>query len=321
MAKKQLTLEEYKAKAEKKAEKSKNFGKVFLGSIAVLLSLVIVFSAVSLAFTYMANIGKAPVASGSVSSDNSSSNAGEIIDNSGTEETPDWDAEEPTGDASGDDAASNDGANGGDNSTNAGESDDKGLTTPKAQYDLFVKAFKGVKTSAKSATLVKKNAYNYKNHVKAGALSALGETLMGSLLKAEDVNETYTGADIAKNFPPAGQTCNLKTSDIQAINCKEEGSFYVITIKVKAEVNPKFGYGVGSVATILTKESIQEPIANVPLINKIEPKCSYEVTEVTAKIDKATGNMVEYYFNLPMILFMDSYEIGLGFEEWWTVAY
>ena len=153
------------------------------------------------------------------------------------------------------------------------------------------------------------------------SLSALGETLMGSLLKEESVNETYTGADIAAKFPPAGSTCNLETSDIADIKCTEEGNYYIITIRVKAETDPEFGYGVGSVASVLTKKSIQDPIASVPLINKIEPKCAYDVTEVTAKIEKDTGNLVEYYFNLPMILYMDSYEIGLGFEEWWTVAY
>ncbi len=315
MAKKQLTVEEYNAKAEKKNAKSKKFSKVFLGSIAVLLSLVMTFSVVSIAFAYMAGgVG------GAVSTNGTANNGDSSVydDGASDDETPDWDAQDPSGDA-GDGATDGDGADG---TTNGDDGDENGApTTPMAQYNLFMKAFTGVKTNAKSATLVKKNAYNHKNHVKAGALSALGETLMGSLLKAEDVNQTFTGKDIANNFPPSGTTCNLKTDDISAISCKEEGNFYVITVKVKGEINPKFGYGVGSVATILTKESIQEPISSVPLINKIEPKCAYETTEVVAKIDKATGNLVEYYFNLPMILFMDSYEIGLGFEEWWTVAY
>ena len=95
----------------------------------------------------------------------------------------------------------------------------------------------------------------------------------------------------------------------------------MITVVVKGAVNPNAGEKVGAVASILTKQSIQDPIKDVPLINSIEPKCDYKDTTAEAKIEKSTGNLVEYYFDLPMILFMDSYEIGLGFEEWWTVAY
>lgn len=301
MAKKQLTPEEYKAKLEIKEAKKERFSKTFLSAIAVLLSLVITFSIVSIAQTTMMTVGNG--GTGAVSSNNAETENKEDGSNI------DW-SEGEMGEGEK-----------GETGEGEGEAANQAPTTPIAQYNLFMKAFTGVKTNAKSATLVKKNAFNYKNHVKAGALSALGETLMSSLLKEESVNKTYTGADIAGNFPPSGHTCNLKTDDIAAISCKEEGNFYVITIKVKAETDPEFGYGVGSVASILTKKSIQDPISNVPLINQIEPKCAYDVTEVTAKIEKDTGNLVEYYFNLPMILYMDSYEIGLGFEEWWTVAY
>ena len=72
---------------------------------------------------------------------------------------------------------------------------------------------------------------------------------------------------------------------------------------------------------MLTKESIQDPIKDVPIINSLEPNCDYHATTAEAKIEKSTGNLVEYYFDLPMYLFMGDYSVGLGFEEWWTVAY
>ena len=109
-------------------------------------------------------------------------------------------------------------------------------------------------------------------------------------------------------------------SDIKVL-LKEEGDYYIITVVVKGAVNPNAGEKVGAVASVLTKQSIQDPIKDVPVINSIEPKCDYKDTTAIAKIEKSTGNLVEYYFDLPMILFMDSYEIGLGFEEWWTAAY
>ncbi len=298
MAKKQLTPEEYKAKLEIKEAKRAAFSKSFFSALAVLLSLVMVYGVVAIAQTTMLSVGGGSVSTGAEAP---------------TEKVEDGSHLDWSEDAGNEDT--------GENGEGAGEEGNGAPTTPIAQYRLFVSAFNGVKTNAKSATLVKKNAFNYNNHVKAGALSSLGESLMGSLLKEEAVNATYTGGDIAANFPPAGNTCNLKTEDIADINCREEGNYYIITIRVKAETDPEFGYGVGSVASVLTKKSIQDPISSVPIINRIEPKCAYAVTEVTAKIEKDTGNLVEYYFNLPMILYMDSYEIGLGFEEWWTVAY
>lgn len=295
MAKKNLSPEEYKAKLEIKEAKKEAFSKSFLSAFAVLISLVLVFSVVTIAQTTMLSVGNGGSAGASAEAPTEPVKDGSHLD---------WSEEEP---------AEGEGAE--------GEEGNKAPTTPLAQYKLFVSAFNGVKTNASSATLVKKNAYNYKNHVKAGALSAVGEGLMSSLLKEEAVNQTYTGDQIAAIFPPAGATCNLKTEDIADISYREEGNYYIITIQVKAETNPEFGYGVGSVASVLTKKSIQDPISSVPLINKIEPKCAYDLTEVTAKIEKDTGNLVEYYFHLPMILYMDSYEIGLAFEEWWTVAY
>jgi hypothetical protein len=53
MAKKQYTPEEFKAKTEKSAANKENFSKVFLSSIAVMLALVITFSVISIAFTFV----------------------------------------------------------------------------------------------------------------------------------------------------------------------------------------------------------------------------------------------------------------------------
>ncbi len=325
MAKKQYTPEEYKAKLEKKAEKNKRFSSTFLKVLAFCLAIAMVYCASSIAFTRtgMYALGTA----GSVATGGEVSDGGESVDGNDSMDWGDTDTQAPSTDSNNTDSNNtvndNSSNTNNDTSNNAGEEKPSAtvMTSKTMQFDLFVKAFTGVKTNAASATIVKKNAYNYNNHVEAGMLSALGETLMGSLLVEEEVNETYTGADIAGKFPPAGATCGLTKEDVKNITCKEEGDYYIITVTVKGSVNPVAGKSVGSVASIITKESIQEPIKDVPLINSIEPKCDYKDTTVEAKIEKESGNLVEYYFNLPMILFMDSYEIGLGFEEWWTVAY
>ncbi|MBR5321067.1 MAG: hypothetical protein IKU41_04435 [Clostridia bacterium] len=304
MAKKQLTPEQYKAKLEKRTEKRKKFTGLFLKTVAICVAIVIVYSTSIVAHT---RIGLSTIVKNtgtSVNSSNQSSGNNGSNWNEGSDDTPAIPEEDPTTPS---------GDQGGEAATV--------MTSKTMQFDLFVKAFSGVKTNAKSVTILKKNAYNYNNHVEAGMLSAVGSTLMSTFLKEEEVNTTYTGADIAGNFPPSGATCGLTKEDIKSIDCKEEGDYYVITVVVKGAVNPNAGEKVGAVASVLTKQSIQDPIKDIPLINSIEPKCDYKDTTAEAKIEKSTGNLVEYYFDLPMILFMDSYEIGIGFEEWWTVAY
>lgn len=304
MAKKQLAPEQYKAKAEKKAEKRKKFASIFFKAIAVCVAIVIVYSATSVAFT---RIGLATVLKNKTFVVNSQSQG----NNFGSNQNVDNNTQTP---AIPDDS----------NTDNQGGETATVMTSKTMQFDLFVKAFKGVKTNAKSATKVKKNAYNYDEHVDAGGnpiIEAAGKGLMGSFLKAEETNVTYTGADIAGNFPPSGATCGLTKDDIKSIDCKEEGGYYIITVVVKPAKNPKAGEKVGAVASVLTKESIQDPNKDVPIINSLEPNCDYHATTAEAKIEKSTGNLVEYYFDLPMYLYMGEFSVGLGFEEWWTIAY
>lgn len=304
MAKKQLTPEQYKAKIEKKAEKRKKFANVFLKTIAVCVAIVIVYSATSVAFT---RIGLATVLKNktfTVNTQQQNNNSGSSQNNGSDNQAP----------AVPDDS----------NTDNQGGEAATVMTSKTMQFDLFVKAFSGVKTNAKSVTQVKKNAYNYNEHVDAGGnmiIESAGKGLMGSFLKAEETNVTYSGADIAANFPPSGATCGLTKDDIKSIDCKEEGNYYIITVVVKPAKNPKAGEKVGAVASVLTKESIQDTIKDVPIINSLEPNCDYQATTAEAKIEKSTGNLVEYYFDLPMLLYMGDYSVGLGFEEWWTVAY
>ena len=265
MAKKQLTPEQYKAKIEKKAEKRKKFATVFLKTIAVCVAIVIVYSATSVAFT---RIGLATVLKNktfTVNTQQQNNNSGSSQNNGSDNQAP----------ANPDDS----------NTDNQGGEAATVMTSKTMQFDLFVKAFSGVKTNAKSVTQVKKNAYNYNEHVDAGGnivIESAGKGLMGSLLKAEETNVTYSGADIAANFPPSGATCGLTKDDIKSIDCKEEGNYYIITVVVKPAKNPKAGEKVGAVASVLTKESIQEPIKDVPIINSLEPNCDYQATTAEA---------------------------------------
>ena len=302
MAKKIITPEEYRAKLEKKAAKRKRFFESFLKTLAMCLAIGLTYSAVTIAYTKMellkpitANGSSDGLKDGFGDTDNSTNNGGTNTDNT--------------------------------NNNQGNDAGQTGLSSDDTKnFDLFVKSFKGVKTNAKSATLDKKSAFNYNSHIKANSvIETVAAPLLSSLLKEEEVNETYTGSDIMAQFPPSGTTCNLKQSDVKKITCTEDGDYYIIEVIVKGSKNPKAGESVGAVASIITEQQIADPIKDIPLINGLKPTCDYHDTTVKAKVEKSTGNMVEYYFHLPMILTMsddkNSYEIGLGFEQWWRIAY
>lgn len=299
MAKVQLTPEQYKAKLEKKVEKRKRFTKFFLGAIAICVAIAVVYSASTVAYT---RIGLSTMIKKPATNVNNQLPGQSEEPTTSPFEDPKEDPKEDPGEDQKADV----------------------MTSKTMQFDLFVKAFNGVKTNAKSATQLKKNAYNYDEHVDAGGnslIEGIGKALMGSLLKEEETNVTYTGADIAANFPPSGATCGLTKDDVKSIDCKEEGDYYVITVVVKGTKNPKAGEKVGAVATILTKESIEEPLKQYGLTG-LTFDCDYKETTAIAKIEKDSGNLVEYNFDLPLYLYVDGkYSVGLGFEEWWTVAY
>lgn len=98
MAKKQLTPEEYKINSEKKAIKAEKFSKTFLSAVAVLLAVVITFSVVTTAQTFVENAKKTVVAANpdvqqnvngdSVNSDNLSTVDDETISNIGGADEP-----------------------------------------------------------------------------------------------------------------------------------------------------------------------------------------------------------------------------------------
>lgn len=331
MAKKQYTSEEYKAKLDKKAEKNKRFSSTFLKVLAFCLAIAMVYCATSIAYTRTGTYGLGT--SNTVAVGNQNSTGGDSVDNN---DSTDWGSGNNTQTPSTDN--NTDASN--DNSSDTSNADADGEDSPPAtvmtsntmQFELFVKAFTGVKKNAASVTNTKKNQYNYKDIIEAYDLDPAIAFFLG-FLESSEPNETYTGDDIMAKFPPAGAICGLTKENVKNINCKEEGNYYIITLALKNETNPTAGKGVGSVASVISKEQINEPLqaaAKIPLVGGIikglgEPACAYENVTCEAKIEKDSGKLVEYYFSLPMILSFEgeskTYRIGLAFEEWWTVAY
>lgn len=310
MAKKTYTPEEYKAKIEKKQAKRKNFFDTLFKSTALFVGCALVFSATVVAQNRLNNTAVAAPA-GTTSGEKESEKAMDFDTpaDSNSNETP----------TNGDNAGNNEGTQSGENNS----SQSSPVATPKAQYEYFMNSFTNVKKTAKSVTVYKKEGSNYQGIADAGPFSSVLAGLMKNLLKAEEPNETYTGADIMANFPPSGTTCNLKTSNIKSIQCKEEGDYYIITITCVKETNPTAGNGVGAIGSIITRQQIMDPISGVPGLKNLDPTCAYENVNCEAKIEKATGNMVHYYIDLPLILFFEKqgFRVGLEFKEWWNIEY
>lgn len=310
MAKKQLTIEEYKAKNENSAAKKANFAKVFMTALAIMLALVITFSTVSLAYTYVGMAGKTTVASGPV-------NNGESVDNN--------DVDAPVGgdDAIVDDAITGDDVTGEDATTDDNAATDDDATTdngadapsanaadPKQEYlDMYKKAVAAARTKSKSVIRVKDGAINYKGIVEAGGLSSAASTLMGMFMAKDEASiEVKNEAWDKAKLPDASA---LTLNGVQKITREEKGNTYVITVVAKNAVNPKANAdGVGSVAGVIEEGQITGAIGSVPGLALSNINIAYENVTAVATIDKATGNLIALDIDAPCVLGLDA---KLGF--------
>lgn len=205
----------------------------------------------------------------------------------------------------------------------------------------FVKSFNGVKENATSVTLTRTKLYNYNDYLEInpileemynesleeGEPSMREELLLGFSDEFIEMNTTYEGEDIALAFPPMGGTCNLTMEDISNISFEESDDYYIVEVTVKGKMNPARYESVGNVASIITKEDFEAEMSTEGL-EDMTIGCDYKDAVVKAKIEKATGNMVEYSVDYPMIFMMHMaetdialLELGMGFYEEWIATY
>lgn len=306
MAKKQLTIEEYNAKAEKSAAKKENFAKVFMASLAVMLALVITFSTVTLAYTYVGKAGQTTVVAGPATNNGGSTN----VDNSGSDDfTSDTPAGDEMTDVPGDEVTD---APAGDETTdapagdNAGDKPQADATNPDQEnLDMYKKAVAAARTKSKSVIRVKDGAINYKGIVEAGGLSDIAASLMGMFMAKDEasIEEKNEAWDKTK-LPDASK---LTLNGVQKITCVEKGNSYIVTVVAKNAVNPKANAdGVGSVAGVIEESQITGAIGSVPLLKLSNINIAYENVTAVATIDKATGNLIALNTNAPCVLGLDA---------------
>lgn len=306
MAKKQLTIEEYNAKAEKSAAKKENFAKVFMSSLAVMLALVIAFSTVTLAYTYVGKAGQTTVVAGPATNNGGSTN----VDNSGSDDfTSDVPAGDEMTDVPGDESTD---APSGDETTDAPAGDNTGdkpqadaANPDQANLDMYKKAVAAARTKSKSVIRVKDGAINYKGIVEAGGLSDIASSLMGMFMAKDEASiEVKNEAWDKTKLPDAS---NLTLNGLQKITCVEKGNSYIVTVVAKNAVNPKANAdGVGSVAGVIEESQITGAIGSVPLLKLSNINIAYENVTAVATIDKATGNLIALSTNAPCVLGLDA---------------
>lgn len=196
----------------------------------------------------------------------------------------------------------------------------------------FVAALNSVKTDASAVTLVSTTTYKCQEAVVNPALSFVitKEEIDADMEKSygtQEVNETYTGEDIALAFPPTATTCTLTMDDIKSIKVTEGPKYYSCVVVVKGETNPTRGKGVGAVATIITQEELQAMIdENEEMQGLVTMDAIYGDVTVVAEIDKETGKIVSYKADSPLVISTNmagnfAFSMGLGIIENWTVAY
>ena len=205
-------------------------------------------------------------------------------------------------------------------------------STDEEKLEKFVELMNSVKTDASAVTLVSTTMYECQEPVVGFALSGLisKEELAESIKDSygtEEVNETYTGEDVAVAFPPTGTTCSLTMNDIKSIEVKEGLTSYTYVVVVKGEKNPTRGKGVGAVATIVTQEELQASIdENEDLKGLVTMDAVYKDVTVKAEVDKETGKIIRYTADSPLIMSTNmagqfAFSVGLGIIENWTITY
>ena len=305
MAKKQYTPEEFKAKVEKNNAKKENFSKVFLSSIAILLSLVITFSVVSLAFVYVGKAGQTTVVSGQVQGGASTN-----VDNSGSNNDATVPGDDTTTDVPSDDVT--DAPSGDDTTTDAPSGDDNATDAPSGAVnadqealDMYKKAVAAARTKSKSVIRVKDGALNYKGIAEAGPLSGAATTLMGMFMVKDEASIKVKNEEWKKDQLPNASALTL--NGIQKITRQDKGNTYEITVVAKNATNPKTNAdGVGSVAGVIEDSQITGAIGSVPGLALNNINIVYENVTAVATIDKATGNLVELKLNAPCVLGLDA---------------
>ena len=120
--------------------------------------------------------------------------------------------------------------------------------------------------------------------------------LVAKVIKQNKTTTMKKGNDCTDDFPAGGYSWSskLRPSDLKSAECKKNGAYYDITLKLKNEKNPAKGEAssYGRVMTVIDAAEASKMVPGVKDVNM-----DYHDGYVFARIDAKTGKLVKAEFS------------------------
>lgn len=135
--------------------------------------------------------------------------------------------------------------------------------------------------------------------------------------------EFATREEIVENFqvPKQSYVSCITANEVESASCKEEGNYYIITIKVKDQKNPVIGKGTGAMFDVVEAEEVAAKAEG--LVEDFSTE--YYDCVVVAKFEKSTNRMVHANYMTPMKLIVQiagsKASMEMSFEKDYTITY
>lgn len=135
--------------------------------------------------------------------------------------------------------------------------------------------------------------------------------------------EFTTREEIVENFqvPKQSYVSCVTVNDVESASCKEEGNYYIITIKVKDQKNPVIGKGTGAMFDVVEAEEVEAKAEGI--VDDFTTE--YYDCVVVAKFEKSTNRMVHANYMTPMKLNVtigkSNASMEMSFEKDYTITY
>lgn len=135
--------------------------------------------------------------------------------------------------------------------------------------------------------------------------------------------EFTTREEIVENFqvPKQSYVSCVTVNDVESASCKEEGNYYIITIKVKDQKNPVVGKGTGALFDVVEAEEVEAKAEGI--VDDFTTE--YYDCVVVAKFEKSTNRMVHANYMTPMKLNVtigkSNATMEMSFEKDYTITY
>lgn len=181
-------------------------------------------------------------------------------------------------------------------------------------------------TAKKVVKNYEKRITNKEKVVLPAGLESTAEKMLSSVMKDDTDPIVYeTREDITNEFivPNQSYSSRLKSEWVKSATVTDKGSQYIIHIKLKDHKNPSAGNGVGAVCDVIEVSEVAE---KADFVEKFTT--DYYNCEITATVDKASGNVVHITYITPVVLEMmvnmfgtHDISVGFTFEKDYSITY